>query len=101
MDGFETAASGEQGCPDRAARIRRPSPSGRFRGPGLNFLSLHRFLTGGRVAMDEWYLDLFVGEVQRQANFGLIAFLDLQDALSNRKVDKIWYSTQGLLVAAG
>ena len=51
--------------------------------------------------MDEWYLDLFVGEVQRQADFALIAFMDLQDALSNRKVDKIWYSTQGLLVAAG
>ena len=51
--------------------------------------------------MDHWFLDIFVREVERQAAFGVMASQDLAGALSAGNMDRLWYSTQALLIAAG
>lgn len=55
--------------------------------------------------MEEHARQAFLIEVERQAKFALIAINDLNIALSptagNDGVDRVWYSIQGLLVAAG
>ena len=44
---------------------------------------------------------MFVGEVERQAKFGLMAVADLNAALAAPDTDRVWYSMQNLLIAAG
>ena len=51
--------------------------------------------------MDNMLLRIFHTEVKRQARFGLIAASDLDAALSSRDMDRLWYSVQSLLIAAG
>ena len=51
--------------------------------------------------MEQRFLDIFTGEVSRQASFGILAFEDLMGAISARDATRIWYSVQSLLVAAG
>ena len=51
--------------------------------------------------MDKMLLRIFHTEVERQARFGLIAASDLDEALSSGDMDRIWYSVQSLLIAAG
>ena len=51
--------------------------------------------------MDDWFLDIFVREVERQAAFGVMASQDLAGALPTGNMDRLWYSTQALLIAAG
>ena len=51
--------------------------------------------------MDNMLLRIFHSEVERQARFGLIAASDLDAALSSRDMDRLWYSVQSLLIAAG
>jgi len=51
--------------------------------------------------MDKMLLCIFHTEVERQAKFGLIAASDLDGALNSGDMDRIWYSVQSLLVAAG
>ena len=55
----------------------------------------------GDVHTDKLLLHLFHCEVERQARFGLIAASDLEAALKSRDRDRIWYSVQSLLIAAG
>jgi hypothetical protein len=55
----------------------------------------------GSMKMDKMLLRVFHTEVERQARFGLIAASDLQAALDSADMDRIWYSIQSLLVAAG
>jgi hypothetical protein len=51
--------------------------------------------------MEKMLLRIFQREVERQTRFALISFSDLEEALSIRDMDRIWYAVQGLLVAAG
>lgn len=51
--------------------------------------------------MDRMVLRIFQREVERQCRFSLIALQDLDQALQNRDTDRIWYSVQSFLVAAG
>ena len=51
--------------------------------------------------MDSHVRSIFVGEVERQAKFGLMAVVDLKAALTSDDADRVWYSIQGLLIAAG
>ena len=51
--------------------------------------------------MDPGVLQLFVREVDRQAQFGLIAAADLLLAVTKCDKDHVWYSIQSLLVATG
>lgn len=53
------------------------------------------------LAMDKMLLELFHREVERQSRFGLIAASDLEAAIECRDMDRIWYSVQSLLGAAG
>jgi hypothetical protein len=49
---------------------------------------------------------LFLGEIQRQATFGLIAYEGIKNSLQSMKpgdnyeLDRFWYSSQSFLVAA-
>lgn len=51
------------------------------------------------MIVDPGVLELFVLEVDRQAEFGLMAADDLCRALTNYDTDRVWYSIQSLLVA--
>lgn len=51
--------------------------------------------------MDKMLLEIFHREVERQSRFGLIASADLDAALECGDMDRIWYSVQSLLGAAG
>jgi hypothetical protein len=51
--------------------------------------------------VDPEVLQLFVQEVDRQAQFGLSAAADLRHAVTRNDTDRIWYSIQSLLVATG
>ncbi len=51
--------------------------------------------------MDQHIQTIFVHEIERQARFGLIAVDDMHSALSGHNVERVWYSVQGLLIAAG
>jgi hypothetical protein len=51
--------------------------------------------------MDNLLLRVFLIEIERQTGFALIAALDLNVALKSENVDRIWYSVQSLLIAAG
>lgn len=51
--------------------------------------------------METMVLRIFQREVERQCKFALIANQDLNQALKGRDMDRIWYSVQALLVAAG
>lgn len=51
--------------------------------------------------MDAHIQHVFVRELERQAQFGLIAVADLNAALAACDNDRVWYSIQGLLIAAG
>jgi len=53
------------------------------------------------MPLDRSLLRLFQREVERQCSFGLLASLDLDDALRTRNHDRIWASAQSFLVAAG
>jgi len=46
-------------------------------------------------------LQIFQHEVERQCKFALIAAQDLNQALQSPDMDRIWYSVQAFLVAAG
>lgn len=46
-------------------------------------------------------LRIFQEEVKRQCQFTLMAADDLRKSLANRDLDRLWYSLQALLVAAG
>jgi hypothetical protein len=50
--------------------------------------------------LDKMLLRLFCHEVERQCTFGLMASDDLRAAIQG-PVDRIWFSIQNLLVAAG
>lgn len=51
--------------------------------------------------MELMVLRIFQKEVERQCKFALIAADDLTQALRQGDMDRIWYSVQGILVAAG
>ena len=51
--------------------------------------------------METAFLRIFQREVERQCKFGLIATNDLVKALQAPDIDRIWYSVQALLSAAG
>ncbi len=51
--------------------------------------------------MDAQLTHIFLLELQRQARFGLMAGHDLNQALAALDLDRLWYSVQSLLVAAG
>lgn len=51
--------------------------------------------------MDRMVLRIFQREVERQCRFALMAIQDLKQALQTYDMDRIWYSIQGFLVAAG
>jgi len=51
--------------------------------------------------MDKMLLRIFQREIERQTRFSLLAIEDLETALKVGDTDRIWYSVQGLLVAAG
>jgi hypothetical protein len=61
--------------------------------------------------MDPWLLRVFQMQVAKQCRFALIAFEELENDISHMEngqaehrrhgLDHIWYSIQGLLVAAG
>lgn len=51
--------------------------------------------------MDKHLERVFVHEVERQAKFALIAAQDFQTALNAHEPDRVWYSAQGFLIAAG
>jgi hypothetical protein len=51
--------------------------------------------------MEPMILRIFQREVERQCRFALIAVQDLALALQNRDMDRLWYSVQAFLVAAG
>jgi len=51
--------------------------------------------------MTTFVLRIFQREVERQCRFALVAVEDLNAALASHDSDRIWYSVQGLLVAAG
>jgi hypothetical protein len=51
--------------------------------------------------MDSHVRYVFVREVKRQAKFGLVAIADLDAALASQNSERVWYSIQSLLIAAG
>jgi hypothetical protein len=51
--------------------------------------------------MDKVVLHIFQREVERQCRFALMAIEDLNKALQTNNMDRIWYSIQSILVAAG
>jgi hypothetical protein len=51
--------------------------------------------------MDKNTLRIFQLEIERQCSFAIIAVQDLQKALQVPDMDRIWYSIQSFLVAAG
>ncbi len=51
--------------------------------------------------MDKHVLRIFQREVERQCMFAIIAAQDLQLPLQAGDIDRIWYSIQSFLVAAG
>lgn len=51
--------------------------------------------------MDKRILRIFQREIERQCRFAIIAVQDLQKALQAPDMDRIWYSIQSFLVAAG
>lgn len=51
--------------------------------------------------MEKMVLRIFQQEVERQCKFSLLALQDLDQALQNRDMDRIWYSVQSILVAVG
>jgi hypothetical protein len=51
--------------------------------------------------MEKMILRIFQREVERQCRFALIAAQDLDLALRTRDMDRIWFSVQGFLLAAG
>jgi len=51
--------------------------------------------------METMVLRIFQREVERQCKFALIAAQDLSQALQASDMDRIWYSIQAFLVAAG
>lgn len=51
--------------------------------------------------MDIMLLRIFQREVERQCTFALMAAQDLEHALRAGDMNRIWYSVQALLVAAG
>ncbi len=51
--------------------------------------------------MDKKILSIFQREIERQYRFAIITFQDLQKKLQARDIDRIWYSIQSFLVAAG
>ena len=58
-------------------------------------------LATDQVTMDKMLLRVFQGEVERQCKFSLIASNDLISALKSVDMDRIWFSVQAFLVAAG
>jgi hypothetical protein len=65
----------------------------------INIINV-RHIRGG-MRMDKMLLRIFQTEVERQASFGLIAATELDTALRSGDMDRIWYSVQSLLIAAG
>ncbi len=51
--------------------------------------------------MDESVLRILQRETERQCRFAVMAIEDLQEALQTAETDRIWYSVQSFLVAAG
>jgi len=51
--------------------------------------------------METMVLRIFQREVERQCKFAIIAVQDLNQALQIGDMDRIWYSIQAILVAAG
>jgi hypothetical protein len=51
--------------------------------------------------MDRKLQWIFSREVERQCRFGLLAASDLTSALNARDGDRMWYSIQSVLIAAG
>jgi hypothetical protein len=51
--------------------------------------------------VEQRLLRIFQREVERQCRFGIIADEELAQALGTNDMDRIWYSIQALLVAAG
>ncbi len=51
--------------------------------------------------METMILRIFQREVERQCRFALIAVQDLNKKLQTTEMDRIWYSVQAFLVAAG
>ena len=49
--------------------------------------------------MERGRMQMFIKEVQRQVQFGLIAAADLNRATADNDMDRAWYSIQSLLVA--
>jgi len=54
-----------------------------------------------KQVMEKMVLRIFQREVERQCRFALIAVQDLSQALQAGDMDRIWYSVQAFLVAAG
>jgi hypothetical protein len=52
-------------------------------------------------AMEKMVLRIFQREVERQSKFALLAVQDLDQSLRANDMDRIWYSVQAFLVAAG
>lgn len=53
------------------------------------------------ATMDTMLLRIFQREVERQCRFALVATQDLNGALQAGDMDRIWFSVQAFLVAAG
>ncbi len=51
--------------------------------------------------MDKRVLHVFLVEVERQCRFAMLAYQDLQQAIQTHDMDRIWYSVQAFLIAAG
>ena len=51
--------------------------------------------------MDKSILRIFQREIERQCRFAIIAVQDLQKALQAPDMNRVWYSIQSFLVAAG
>jgi hypothetical protein len=51
--------------------------------------------------MDEQLQTIFLHEIERQSQFGLMAAGDLERALAARDGERLWSSIQGLLIAVG
>src|SRR3989442_13158213 len=45
--------------------------------------------------------DSFLIEIEKQCKFGIMASYDLENALKSHNMDRLWYSVQGILLAAG
>jgi hypothetical protein len=51
--------------------------------------------------LDTKTLRIFQNQIMRQSQFALMAMDDLKNALSSNDEDRLWYSVQAFLVAAG